>query len=1054
MSIARLWRVVALCVLLAASLPADHAAAHDAAQSDTLPRLVASADGVLEFELSIPQPTIEPVNAAGRTFHRLHLPSYSAVGLPGQPELLETGVVIGLPPTGGATVQVLEQQVEELPGVYLIYPVPDTTVLLDPATGRPDAAAGVQLRFAWDAAAYAADAFQPATVVALAETAVIRQQRVARIAVRPVQYNPATGALRVYRYLRIAVTFASPVLAAETAAPATLDAFDPLLDRWLINSTQSRAWRLPRQSATTSEADAQPVASRSDAPRPGDLSRTWARLVVRQSGLYRITRADLIAAGLAELAESDPALLQVWRDGQPVAADFLGNDDAVFDPAEALLFYADARPTLYSRDTVYWLAANDAPGLRVTVLDAAPRNVPPETSFRATVRLEEDRIYRQDLPKTGPVAESRWYWQELFNLANASIALPVALPDAVTANATAELRVRLMGVSYLHAKPDHQVRWAVNGHIMGDAMWDGATATIASFTFPAEWLTAGDNVITAELPMELPNVSQDRVYLDWLELSYQRAANHPVDGTTVTLAGPGPRDVLLQGFHGDDLLVYDVTDPAQPRRLQGFAVVVGAGTGSDAQPAVNPAPFAADHGAGANDVPQDGNAAVRRVFLPSVEGNTPPGAFGLRFGVDLGGPRSFLITRQARLLAPLAIVADQGSQWRSPDHQADYLLITHGSLLEAAQALAEHRRSDGLTVAVIDVQDLYDEFGNGAVDPEAVRAFVDYAYHRWHAPAPAYLLLLGDGHYDYRMTGGLARRPGLIPPYLDCYDPWLCEVASDNAFVAVSGDDRLPDLAVGRLPAADPVGAARMVAKIVAYETTTPAGQDWQNRLLFVADNARDASGRLDSAGNFERYSETTIAGLPASYAIERVYFDPYPADDANESFRYRTPAATTAALLGAIDAGHLFVNYIGHAAINVWGHEWFLVGRSSVRNDVAQLTNGAKLPVFLDMACLSGNFADVEREALQETLLAHSSGGSIAGWGATGFGVAVGHDKLHSGFYRGLFEFGLTRVGLAAMAGKQYLWERDGLTHKDLLDTFGLLGDPALQVSLLLEER
>ncbi len=1046
----RLWRVVALCVLLAASLPADHAAASGVAQPHDFPRLVANVDGVLEFELNIPQPAIEQVTVAGRTFQRLSLPGYSAIGLPGQPELLETGVVIGLPPTGGVTVRVLEQQVEQLPGVYLLYPAPDTTVVLDPATGRPDLGAGVQTRFAWDAAAYAVDAFRPAAVAALAETAVIRQQRVARIAVRPVQYNPATGALRVYRYLRIAVTFDTPPTTPGNTTLAAPDAFDPLLDRWLLNGEQSRAWRLPRQSAMASTADVLPATSQSDAPRPGDLSRTWARLVVRQSGLYRITRADLTAAGLTELAEGDPALLEVWRNGQPVAADFLGNDDAVFDADEALLFYADARPTLYSRDTVYWLTANDAPGLRAAAVNAAPHNVPPETSFAARVRLEEDRIYRQDLPKTGSAAPSRWYWQELFNLANTNLALPLTLPDAVTTGATAELHVRLMGVSYLNASPDHQVRWAVNGHVAGDAVWDGAAAFTASFTFPAEWLVAGENVITASLPMELPNVSQDRVYLDWLELRYRRAAQHPVDATTVSLAGAGQHDVLLQGFHGDDVLVYDVTDPVQPRRLQGFAVMDGARTTDNAESVPTVTPLAADRTKRTSGEQHAVSTAARRVFLPTVEADTPPGVFSLRFGVDLEGPRSFVVTRQARLLAPLHIVADQGSQWRSPDHQADYLLVTHGSLLEAAQALAEHRRSDGMTVAVVDVQDIYDEFGSGAIDPNAIAAFVAYAYHRWQEPAPAYLLLLGDGHYDYRMTGGLARQAGLIPPYLDCYDPWLCEVASDNAFVAVSGDDRLPDLAVGRLPAADLASAARMVAKIVAYETATPTGQDWQGRLLFVADNARDASGRLDSAGNFERYSESTIAGLPASYAIERVYYDPYPADDVGESFRYRTPAATTAALLGAIDAGHLFVNYIGHAAINVWGHEWFLVGRSSVRNDVARLSNGSKLPVLLDMACLSGNFADVEREALEETLLARDGGGSVAGWGATGFGVAVGHDKLHSGFYRGLFELGLTRVGLATMAGKQYLWQQDGLTHKDLLDTFGLLGDPALQIALL----
>lgn len=1059
----RFWRVFVLCVLLAAFLPVGQLSSQADVQPDYAyaPRLAASAGDSLIFELTVPRPTVEDVTVAGRTFQRLTIPDYSAVGLPGQPELLEAGVAVGLPPSGGVAVRVLEQQVEDLPGAYTLYPVPDTEVVFDAATGRPDLAAGVQLRFAWDARAYGVDAYQPAAVVAVVETAIVRQQRIARIAVRPVQYNPATGVVRLHRFLRVEVAFDPGAAAAAAVDRAAPDAFDPLLSRWLLNGEQSSAWRLPRQSAPTPRQDARDPDSSLKEPIPEDLTRTWAKVWLRQSGLYRVTRADLLAAGLADLAEGDPDRLQVWRDGQQVATDFLGNDDATFGAEEALLFYADAQPSIYSRDIAYWLTVGDGPRLRVGTADGAPRNVTPEAGFRATVRLEEDRIYRQDLPKTGSPADARWYWQELFNLGTSSTALRLSLPDILPASLTAELRVRLMGVSYLYANPDHQVRWTVNGQVVGAVVWDGATAASASFTFPAAWLVSGENVIEATLPMELPNVSQDRVYLDWIELSYRRAAHHPVDSTTLTVEGVGPRDVALQGFHGDDILVYDVTDPAQPRRLQGMVIApqepgVAGDKRSQSTPegAARSGQVAGGGWSAASGRLYGMSTASHRVFLPSVATNTPPGAYGLRFGADLDGARSFLVTRQARLLAPLRIEVDQGSQWRSPDHQADYLLVTHSSLLDAAQTLAEHRRNSGMTVAVVDVRDLYDEFSGGQVDPRAMRDFVDYAYHYWQDPAPAYLLLLGDGHYDYRLVSGLARQPGLIPPYLDCYDPWLCEVASDNEFVAVSGDDRLPDLAVGRLPATDPASAARMVAKIITYEsatlrTTALVAAGWQSSLLFIADNARDASGRLDSAGNFERYTESTIAGIPAGYAIERVYYDPYPVDDAGESFRHRTPAATTAALLSAIDDGHLFVNYIGHAAINVWGHEWFLVGRSSVRNDVVAMTNAPQLPIFLDMACLSGNFADVQREALQETLLSHPDGGSVAGWSAAGFGVAVGHDKLHTGFYKGLFELGLTRVGLAAIAGKQYLWEQDGPAHEDLLDTFGLLGDPALQISL-----
>ena len=112
-------------------------------------------------------------------------------------------------------------------------------------------------------------------------------------------------------------------------------------------------------------------------------------------------------------------------------------------------------------------------------------------------------------------------------------------------------------------------------------------------------------------------------------------------------------------------------------------------------------------------------------------------------------------------------------------------------------------------------------------------------------------------------------------------------------------------------------------------------------------------------------------------------------------------------------------------------------------------MTNGPRLPIVLDMACLSGNFAEPQYTGIEAKMLEWTGGGSVAAWGATGFGVATGHDWLHRGFYRAVFTNGVRPVGLAAVAGKQYLWT-NGPHFDDLLDTFGLLGDPALRIAFL----
>jgi hypothetical protein len=83
----------------------------------------------------------------------------------------------------------------------------------------------------------------------------------------------------------------------------------------------------------------------------------------------------------------------------------------------------------------------------------------------------------------------------------------------------------------------------------------------------------------------------------------------------------------------------------------------------------------------------------------------------------------------------------------------------------------------------------------------------------------------------------------------------------------------------------------------------------------------------------------------------------------------------------------------------------------------------------------------------LDEALVALPGGGAVAAWGATGLGVDTGHDRLSDGFFRAIFAEGVTTVGEATLAGKLALAASS--QNLDLLDTFTLLGDPAMNLDL-----
>src|SRR6266851_2210724 len=148
---------------------------------------------------------------------------------------------------------------------------------------------------------------------------------------------------------------------------------------------------------------------------------------------------------------------------------------------------------------------------------------------------------------------------------------------------------------------------------------------------------------------------------------------------------------------------------------------------------------------------------------------------------------------------------------------ADYLLLAPQAFLPAAQPLLDLRQRQGLAVKAVALEEVYQDFGHGEAAPQAIRDFIAYAYHFWQSPSPRYVLLLGDASYDYKdfLHSGTVNR---VPPLL--VKTSFLWTASDPAYAAVNGDDLLPDLALGRLPAASVEEAQTLVEKVLAFESS------------------------------------------------------------------------------------------------------------------------------------------------------------------------------------------------------------------------------------------
>ncbi|HYF63874.1 MAG TPA: C25 family cysteine peptidase, partial [Herpetosiphonaceae bacterium] len=415
---------------------------------------------------------------------------------------------------------------------------------------------------------------------------------------------------------------------------------------------------------------------------------------------------------------------------------------------------------------------------------------------------------------------------------------------------------------------------------------------------------------------------------------------------------------------------------------------------------------------------------------PQVLGGYAQDASAVRWAD--AAPRRYVVAARSQRGTAAATWAPDQPDLRSPYNGADYLAITYNpagstSWGDALGPLVARRTAQGLRPRVIDVQWIYDQFGDGRVDPAAIRAFLAYAYANWLAPAPSYVLLVGDGTYDphdYEGNTGNGFAPNYIPPYLAYVDPWLGETAADNRYVTLAGNDALPEMHLGRFPAASLADVTTMVNKTIAFEQADPEAA-WLDRMVLVADDP-------DGAGDFHQISDDLRSILPPTVVTATHYFK---TGDNVGTFR--------ANLSASLNSGALFVNYIGHSGIDVWADPALYT-----QPMITGLSNGAMLPIMLPMTCYAGYYHTSFGSALSEVELRHPGGGAVASWSPTGLGIATGHDYLNRGLLTAVYSGGARRLGPATLKGKLAL-NAQGLLAPDLLDTYLIIGDPALQIPL-----
>ena len=513
----------------------------------------------------------------------------------------------------------------------------------------------------------------------------------------------------------------------------------------------------------------------------------------------------------------------------------------------------------------------------------------------------------------------------------------------------AHLAVTLHGVT----SQRHLVTVRLNHHEAGTLTVPGRAPVAGVFAVPQSWLLPGANVVT----LAGAAGEQDISVVKSVHLTYWQTYTAKDDRLRCT--APGQQPVSLRGFTTDAIRVFDITDPETTHELLGTVT------------------------------PEN------QTYRIAV---TPKGT----------GERILLAIGTTQRRSPVAFMANAESAWHRPDQGADLVIIAHANWLDRLIPLQTLREQQGWSVALIDIQALYNEWNFGNKDPQVITAFLRHAAAYWQTP-PRFVLLAGDASFDPRDYLGQGPSDWIPTTWVNTTE---METASDDALADIDGDG-IADVAIGRLPLRSAAEADEAVAKLVAYEA---AAGSWHGRSLVVTDR----EGDFDFAGAVQ----PLVRQLHSAMAVTTLSAGTIPIDTARRQLHQH------------LATGQLLVTYMGHGSIDRWQAQGLLTTSA-----VQELTNGPRLPVVLSMTCLNGFFHDLYTESMAEALIRAPRGGAVAVWASSGLTRPTAQTAMQQALVTHLLSDERPTLGEAVQAAKA------SIADADVQQTWILLGDPTLRL-------
>ena len=305
----------------------------------------------------------------------------------------------------------------------------------------------------------------------------------------------------------------------------------------------------------------------------------------------------------------------------------------------------------------------------------------------------------------------------------------------------------------------------------------------------------------------------------------------------------------------------------------------------------------------------------------------------------------------------------------------DYVIIARQDMLFQAERLAQiNREKNNLSVKVIELQKIYNEFGSGNQDISAIRNFIRYIYHNQNnGNNLKYLCLFGDASFDYKQR--IPNNTNIIPSWLSLNSFSLSSSFISDDFYGMmdlnegtmSNSDKL-DIAVGRILADNFQRSVVLVDKIESYYSTESFG-DWRNKVIVISDDVDEPWENIIQSTSNE--IADLISENKPFINTKKILIDSYEQQTSSGGERY---PEVNSEILNGIKQGAVVINYFGHG-----GEDGIARERIFDKINAAAVKNPNRLNCFVSVTCEFTKFDNPNRETAGEFLYWNKDGGSVA---------------------------------------------------------------------------